>query len=96
MGPKDQIGRITDCNGSFLDCSFISFSEIREQVEGTVEIIEKILARTNWLAQEDKMAVYDWIQAQKQAAEECKTFIDQRTKKVAEFILMSKSKTPPG
>ena len=72
--------------GSFLESTFSSFSEIEKQVENTVEMIEKLLARTNWLAQEDKAAVYNWIQAQKRAAENYKVFIDQRTQKIAEFI----------
>ncbi len=96
MGSKNQTGQITERSEFFLGCSFISFSEIEKQVEGTIEMIEKLLSRTNWLAQEDKVAVYDWIQAQKKAAEDCKTFIDRRTRKVTEFILMSQKKRPPG
>jgi hypothetical protein len=78
--PSEGSGLIPEYNS-------ISFSVIKKQVEETVCMIERIMTRTHWLAPEDKKAVSAWIQAQKDAAKDCITFIDQRTKKVAEFIM---------
>ncbi len=87
MGVMHHLEQTSEGSGLISEYNSISFSVIKKQVEETVCMIESIMTRTHWLAPEDKEAVIAWIQAQKDAAKDYLTFIDQRTKKVAEFIM---------
>lgn len=85
MGSMHHPEQPSEDNGLIPEYNSISFSAIKKQVEETVRMIERVMTRTRWLAPEDKKAVSAWIQAQKDAAKDCITFIDQRTKEVVEF-----------
>ena len=87
MGVRHHIEQPSEGSGLIPENNSISFSAIKKQVEETVCMIERIMTRTHWLAPEDREAVISWIQAQKDAAKDCIAFIDQRTKKVTEFIM---------
>jgi hypothetical protein len=87
MGVMHHLEQPSESRRLIPEYNFISFSVIKKQVEETVCMIERIVTRTHWLAPEDKKAISAWIQAQKDAAKDCIAFIDQRTKKVTEFIM---------
>lgn len=67
----------------------IYLNELQREVEGTIEIIEALVHKTQWLSAEDRMAVFDWIDAQQKAASDYYSFILERTKQAKIDIMRS-------
>lgn len=74
---------------SFLCNGFAYLNDLQKEVEGTIEIIEKLVQRTRWLSKEDQAAVFDWIDAQEKAASDYYAFVHKRTRQAKIDIMRS-------
>jgi uncharacterized coiled-coil DUF342 family protein len=80
-------------NKSMLDSSFKTISAIQDQSE---KMFMSVIEKANWLPDDGKRAINDWVAAYKKGRNEFKMATDEKYDKVATYFLKQESTQSPG
>jgi polyhydroxyalkanoate synthesis regulator phasin len=88
MDQKHLFKQLVDFQKTTFDNSFNALATLQEQGEA---MINSSLKQAEWLPEEGKKVVTDWLEAYKKARTEFKNTVDGNYKKVQEFFDSAKT-----
>lgn len=83
MDQKQLLKQMIDFNKASFDNTFNALSMLQEQAE---RMTKQMLETAQWLPQEGKKAINEWLKAYKKGCEEYKKLVDDRFKDVEAFF----------
>jgi sugar-specific transcriptional regulator TrmB len=88
MDQKHFLKQIIDFQKTTFDNSFNALAKLQEQGE---TMLSSSLKQAEWLPEEGKKVITEWIEAYKKARTEFKSTVDGNFKKVQEFFDSTKT-----
>jgi hypothetical protein len=88
MDPNFMLKQMLDFNKTAYDNSFKAMLTIQEQ---NAKMVNTFLEQANWMPEEGKKLIRDWVNAYKKGCEDFKKAADENYKKVDEFFSKTKS-----
>ncbi|MGD1971399.1 MAG: hypothetical protein PVH85_01700 [Desulfobacterales bacterium] len=88
MDPNLMLKQMLDFNKTAYDNSFSAMLTIQEQ---NAKMVNTFLEQANWMPEEGKKLIRDWVGAYKKGCEDFKKAADDNYKKVEDFFAKTKS-----
>lgn len=89
MEPNVMLKQMLDFNKTAFDNSFNAMLMIQEQ---NAKMVNTFLEQANWMPEEGKKLLRDWVDAYKKGCENFKKAADENYKKVDDYFAGQKSK----
>lgn len=89
MEPNLMLKQMLDFNKTAFDNSFNAMLMIQEQ---NAKMVNTFLEQANWMPEEGKKLLRDWVDAYKKGCENFKKTADENYKKVDDYFAGQKSK----
>jgi hypothetical protein len=89
MEPNLMLKQMLDFNKTAFDNSFNAMLMIQEQ---NAKMVNTFLEQANWMPEEGKKLLRDWVDAYKKGCENFKKAADENYKKVDDYFAGQKSK----
>jgi polyhydroxyalkanoate synthesis regulator phasin len=83
MDQKKMLKQMIDFNNAAFNNSFNTMVTLQEQME---KATNALIDQANWLPEEGKKVIRDWVGAYKEGREKYKASMDENFKKVEEFF----------
>jgi uncharacterized coiled-coil DUF342 family protein len=83
MDQKQIAKQIIELNKTVLDNTFATTVALQDQTE---KLVFRFLDKIQWIPEDGKKAINDWVKAYKNRREDFKASADERYKKVADYF----------